>query len=188
MASVAAPAPNDIVHHLAFDTPGRPQLWRPVEGYVFVVEIRAPHIDESVFANHDRSQIKYLMDCCERLTRGRVQFAVSEEVDLAPNVWLDLYEDIVDMPGFRGGLLRPHVTPQGQMLGGVMEWTAWKHGYSLYMASGLQEFGHVLGLGHTDYREEPIAMGSGSAATVDYHPLEQAAMDYMFEQEVGALN
>jgi hypothetical protein len=186
---IAPEAPNQTIHEIAFDIPGRAHLWRPPHGHVFSVEIRAPQIDESVFASFDRAMIAQVLRVANHLLDGDVRFLFSDEPGApAPNLFFELYENIPGMGDFRGGVCYPGVTAQNELLSARLAWTAWKHGYHLHPGSALHEIGHSFGFGHTDSREGCIVMGSCPNGW-DYAPVEYDAWrKYMKDLDPGVRN
>lgn len=188
---IAPDAGNDVIHHVAFDHPGRPQLWKPIIGRAFMVKMlgRMPGVDKARYADFDIDQIEHGLQTITHLTNGDVGWGWADAWGRTPEITLEIVATMDFDPAFRGGVCWPKVGADGVIEGARLAWTPWEIGHDLFFPSLLHELAHgMVGFGHTPDRTMDHIMGSGRWDQRDFSTLEYATWEYMRPIPAGALN
>ncbi len=186
----APDTPSDIIHHIAFDTPGRPQLWKPVMGRAWSVQILPPRFDVEPdrYGDFDPLQIEDILQAITRVSGGDVGWVWANRTGRPAEITLQVVPFFDFDHAFRGGVCWPTVTA-GLLIGARLEWTPWDLGRELFWGSGAHELAHgMLGFGHTADRTSDHIMGSARWDQRDFSVEEYAAWEYMRPLPPGALN
>lgn len=186
---LAPDAGDDIIHHVAFDHPGRPQLWLPELGRAFAVEVlgKQPGVGPDM-ATYDLDDVEEALQAIVRVSGGDVGWVWAAAARRRAEITLEIVDHVDFWPEFRGGLCYPNVDSSGVLRGARIVFTPWPRHHRIHQGALLHELAHgMLGFGHTPDRGDCHIMGSCPNGR-DFSPAEYAAWQYMRQLKPGMRN